>query len=275
MLTAAEWRGRPLAKLAMSWKGCKFKLPGHVCQLLKYVYCMMSLLIISLWEVIFSPTATLKMSLPCQDYSQFFLVHRLFWVSSLCPFPPGKKGISENEAGTRQEGTGPDTQLSAICFAWSQFFEVSGFPGGQARRGIVALCTRSVLTPFAVIISFSSLDCIGEFSIEFADHIICWDMELPHFKGRNPLLLHLANSLTLVIQHRRQVFGSVNLTRLTENSYEGTKYRAVIGSLTQQNLVFKVYCWVNANACIIAHAAEQGCADFTYSFSWKWRWHLH
>lgn len=199
MATAAEWRGRPLAKLATSWKGCKFKLPGDACQLLKYVYCMMSLLIISLWEVIFSPTAMLKMCLPCQDYSQFFLVCRLFWVSSLCPFSPGKKGISENRAETGQEGTGPDTQLSAICFAWSQFFEVSGFPGGQARRGILALCTRSVMTLFAIVISFSSLDCVGEFCIELADHITCWGMEQPHVKGRNPLLLHLVNSLTLVI----------------------------------------------------------------------------
>lgn len=149
-----------------------------------------------------------KMCFPRRDYTRFFLARRLFSGLSFCVHSPQeKKGISENEAET---GKGGGLALTSSCLRFAlpeiMFFQILiglRVPWGGARRDILALRTRSVLTPFAVIISFFLLDSIREFSIEFANLIICWGTELLEIvrrvKGRNPLLCRLANSLVLAI----------------------------------------------------------------------------
>lgn len=95
-----------------------------------------------------------KMCFPCWDYTQFFSAHRLFWGLSLCPFPlPGKK---DNFGEWSRDGGGEERHWPWRC--WLQFALPKIMCG--VRRGIVGLCTRSVLMPFAVIIRvFSPWQC--------------------------------------------------------------------------------------------------------------------
>lgn len=119
--------------------------------------------------------------------------------------PQEKNGISENEAEIGSLA-GPGIQLAVICFARNQVLSDAdrsqGFLGEEGGKGILAFCTRSVLTPFSIIVmGVFSLTVL--FYLEFANHIVHWGTELleigRHVKGRKPLLCHLASSLALAI----------------------------------------------------------------------------
>lgn len=101
-VVATEWSRRVLAELLMSWKGCKFKLPRELCQLLLYVYCMMSLLIISLCSRIANHTKCVSHVKVMLD--SWHTDHFGIWVCVSNPPSRKKIAISENGAEIGRKG---------------------------------------------------------------------------------------------------------------------------------------------------------------------------
>lgn len=81
-----------------------------------------------------------KTCFPCRDCAWFFLAHGLFWGLSLCPFSPKKKRqFQRTKQRQGGRGTGPDIQLTAICFAQNHVLSDTGRSRGSLEERAEAL----------------------------------------------------------------------------------------------------------------------------------------